>query len=505
METLSYFKKILEEEIKPQKEEIGRVEEIKDGVVTASGLKDAYYAELVIFERTKEFGLVLDLGEYDIGIVVLGDGSQIKEGDIIVRTEKILSLPVSEELIGRVVDPLGKPLDGGREIKGEEFLPIEKRGPSVTEREPVNTPLRTGIKAIDSLIPIGRGQRELILGDRATGKTAIALDAILNQREEKNRPICIYVACGQRKAKVRRLTETLKEKGALDYTIIVASFADDPASYQYLAPFSGVTIGEYFMKKGKDVLVVYDDLTKQAWAWREISLILRRPPGREAYPGDIFYLHSRLLERAAKLSQELGGGSLTALPIIETQAGDLTAYIPTNVISICDGQIYLDSKLFLSGQRPAIDIGRSVSRVGSSAQTKAMKRVAGSLKLDISQFQEIEHFAQFSSDLDKETRKKIERGRRIKEILKQNDLEPIKEEFQILIIYAGVQGFLDDIKLEDIRKFEEELIDLAEVKIPEVLKKIREENEFGEEEKKKLEKLILEVKNKIKLEENNKD
>ena len=497
MDTIAYFKKILEEEIKPQKDEVGYVNEIKDEVVKASGLSGAYYSELVLFEKTKDFGLVLNLEEYEVGIVVLGDASKIKEGDVVLRTKKILSVPVGENLIGRVVNPLGQPLDGKGEIEAKEFYPVERRGPSVIEREPVGTPLRTGIKAIDALVPIGRGQRELILGDRSTGKTAIALDTILNQKNETNKPIAIYVACGQRKAKVKRLVETLEKEGAMDYSIVVTAFADDPASFQYLAPFVGAAIGEYFMRQGKDALVVYDDLTKQAWAWRQISLILRRPPGREAYPGDIFYLHSRLLERAAKLSEEFGGGSLTALPIIETQAGDLTAYIPTNVISICDGQIYLDSKLFLAGQRPAVDVGRSVSRVGSSAQTKAMKKVAGSLKLDLAQFQELEHFAQFSSDLDESTRKKIERGRRMREILKQTDGNPIKEELQILIIYAGTKGLLDDIRLEDIKSFEKELFELAEIKASEILSKIRETGELSKENEEKIEKIILEVKSKF--------
>jgi F-type H+-transporting ATPase subunit alpha len=423
----------------------------------------------------------------------MGDYLQVKEGDVVKRTKKILSVPAGESLLGRIVNPLGKPLDNKGNIKAEAMMPVEAAAPSVIEREPVSEPLHTGILAVDSLIPIGRGQRELILGDRGIGKTAIALDAIINQKNEKNRPICIYVACGQKKTKVKRLAKILEENGAMDYTIMVCAFSDDPSSFLYLSPYAGVAMGEYFMNKGKDVLIIYDDLTKQSWAWREISLVLRRPPGREAYPGDIFYLHSRLLERAAKLSKEKGGGSITALPIIETQAGDISAYIPTNVISITDGQIFLNSPLFFKGQKPAIDIGKSVSRVGSKAQTKAMKKIAGTLKLDLAQFQELERFSEFTEELDEQTKTIIEKGKRLMEILKQDDLEPLSFEKEAAIIFAGTKGYLDNFEISKIKKFKSDLISEIDLRKPELFKKIKESGDLDEQGTQDLDKIIKEV------------
>jgi len=426
MEIYEILKKEIEKiELKAEEKEVGEVLEVKDGVVKISGLKAVENFEIVKFERADVEGVVLNLEKETAGAIVLGDFSKIKEGDIVKREKRILSVPVGEEMIGRVIDPLGNPLDEKGEIKTSVFFPVEKIGPSVVEREPVNTPLHTGIKLIDALIPIGRGQRELFLGDRTTDKSYWALTTILNQKREPNRPICIYVAIGKKEAEVARIHEILQREGAMDYTIIVSASASMPISFWYLAPYSGCAQGEYFMEKGKDALVIYDDLTNHAYAWRQIALILRRPPGREAYPGDIFYLHSRLLERAAKLNKEKGGGSLTAIPLIETQEGDISAFIPTNVISICDGQIFFNYSLYLKGQKPEIDIGLSVSRVGSSAQTKAMKKVAGKLKLELAQFAELERFLEFIEEVDPETRKKLERGRRIKEILKQERLKPL--------------------------------------------------------------------------------
>ncbi|MDO8424891.1 MAG: F0F1 ATP synthase subunit alpha [bacterium] len=495
MEKIGQLKKQLGESgFNPKIEEIGEVVEVKDGIVRALGLEKVENFELVEFEGRNVMGLVLNLEEYETGIVVLGKTTNIKEGDIVKRTKKILSVPVGEKLLGRVVDPLGRPLDEKGEINSKEFLPVERQGPSVIDRSPINTPLHTGLIAIDALIPIGRGQRELILGDRGIGKTALALDTIINQKEEKARPICIYVACGQKKAKVKRFIKTLEERGALDYTILVCAFADDPASFLYLAPFTGVTIGEYFRDKGQDALVIFDDLTKQSWAWREISLILRRPPGREAYPGDIFYLHSRLLERAAKLSKEKGGGSLTALPIIETQAGDISAYIPTNVISITDGQIFLDTALFYRNQKPALDIGKSVSRVGSKAQLPAIKKIAGTLKLDLAQFQELERFSEFTEELDETTRKTIERGKRMRELLSQDDLSPLSFEKEAVIIFAGVKGLIDDLKIEKIKDFKKDLLEEISRMKPEIFKSIKEKQDFTPETEKQIGELIEQVK-----------
>lgn len=495
MEKIGQLKKQLEDSgFKPKIEEIGEVVEVKDGIVRALGLGGVENFELVEFEGKNVLGLVLNLEEYETGIVVLGKSTNIKEGDVVKRTKKILSVPVGEGLLGRVVDPLGRPLDEKGEIVSKDFLPVERQGPSVIDRSPVNTPLHTGVISVDALIPIGRGQRELILGDRGIGKTALALDAIINQKEEKSRPVCIYVACGQKKAKVKRLIKTLEDQGALDYTILVCAFSDDPASFLYLAPFTGVTLGEYFRDKGQDALVVFDDLTKQSWAWREISLILRRPPGREAYPGDIFYLHSRLLERAAKLSKEKGGGSLTALPIIETQAGDISAYIPTNVISITDGQIFLDTALFYKNQKPSLDIGKSVSRVGSKAQLPAIKKIAGTLKLDLAQFQELERFSEFTEELDESTKKIIERGKRMRELLSQDDLAPLSFEKEAVIIFAGVKGFLDDLEIGKIKSFKKDLIEEIGRMKPEIFKSIREKEDLTPETEKQIGEIIGQVK-----------
>lgn len=498
MENIELFKKQLRDlKLKPKTEEIGEVINIKDGVAKVSGLDNVENFELVEIETTagkNVSGLALNLEEYETGIAVLGDYSFVKEGDVVKRTKKILSIPVGESLLGRVIDPLGRPLDGKGEIKTQTFSPIERQAPSVIDREPVDTPLHTGILAIDALIPIGRGQRELILGDRGIGKTALAIDAIINQKNEKNRPVCIYVACGQKKAKIKRLIKTLEKNGAMDYTVVVCAFSDDPASFLYLAPYAGAAIGEYFRDKGGDALAIYDDLTKQSWAWREISLILRRPPGREAYPGDIFYLHSRLLERAAKLSKEKGGGSLTALPIIETQAGDISAYIPTNVISITDGQIFLNSPLFFKGQKPGIDIGKSVSRVGSKAQLKAMKKIAGTLKLDLAQFQELERFSEFTEELDPQTKQIIEKGKRLMEILKQDDLEPLPVEKEVVVIFAATKGFLDDLEIAKIGKFKKDLIKEIEASKPELFENIKRTGDLDEKGAAELGKIIYGVK-----------
>ena len=495
MDKIEQFKRQLEQtELSPKLEEVGNVIEVGDGVIKASGLRNVCNFELVEFERTKNFGLVLNLEEYETGIIVLGSSRAIKEGDIVKRTKKTISVPVGPELIGRVVDPLGQPLDGKGPIKAKESYEIERPAPGVIDRQPVKTPLHTGILAIDGLVPIGRGQRELILGDRGLGKTAIALDMILNQKNEKNRPVCIYVACGQKKSKIKRLVKTLEDAGAMEYTIVVAAFADDPASLLYLAPYTGCTMGEWFRDNGKDAVAVYDDLTKQAWAWREVSLVLRRPPGREAYPGDIFYLHSRLLERAARLSQAKGGGSLTALPIVETQAGDISGYIPTNVISITDGQIFLNPALFNKGQRPAVDVGTSVSRVGGNAQLPATKKVAGTLKLDLAQFQELERFSEFTEELDPQTRQMLERGKRMRELLKQADLQPLPFEKEVALIYSGVKGYLDDIDLGKVAQFKQELITHIDDNSPEIFEQIRKSEKIEAAVEAKLEESIKHVK-----------
>jgi len=436
--------------------EIGKVIEIGDGIARMSGLTKCQAQEMLEFPNNT-FGVALNLEEDTVGAMILGDYRHIKEGDTVKRTGRILSVPVGPGLVGRVVNALGQAIDGKEEIKSEKFYPVEKIAPGVMSREAVHEPVQTGIRAIDAMIPIGRGQRELIIGDRQTGKTAIAIDTIINQKGKNMK--CVYVAVGQKESKVARIVAKLKETGAMEYTIVVVAGASDPASMSFIAPYSGVAMAEYFADKGEDVLVIYDDLTKQAWAYREISLLLRRPPGREAYPGDVFYLHSRLLERACKLNKENGGGSITALPIIETQSGDVTAYIPTNVISITDGQIFLETDLFYRGIRPALNIGISVSRVGAAAQIKPMKKVAGKLKLAMAQFREMEAFAQFASDLDPETKKQIDRGQRITELLKQPQFSPMEVEEQVALIYAVNNGYFDQVEVKNIKDAEIKFVD----------------------------------------------
>ena len=451
--------------------DVGTVLQIGDGIALIHGLNDVMAGELVEFHNGV-LGLAQNLEESNVGVVILGPYEEISEGDEVKRTGRIMEVPVGEEMIGRVVNPLGQPIDGQGPINATKTRPVEKKATGVMDRKSVDEPLQTGIKAIDALVPIGRGQRELIIGDRQTGKTTVAIDSILNQKDQDT--ICIYVAIGQKDSTVRANVEKLRQAGALDYTIVVSASAADPAPLLYIAPYSGVTMGEEFMFNGKHVLIVYDDLTKQAAAYRELSLLLRRPPGREAYPGDVFYLHSRLLERAAKLNDDLGGGSITALPIIETQAGDISAYVPTNVISITDGQIFLQSDLFFSGVRPAINAGQSVSRVGGSAQIKAMKKVAGTLRLDLASYRELESFAQVGSDLDEFTAKKLARGERTVEVLKQGQNNPLPVEHQVLIIFALTKGYLDDIPVQDINRFEEEFNHWAESNATELLNEIRE-------------------------------
>ncbi|NCU42571.1 MAG: F0F1 ATP synthase subunit alpha, partial [Candidatus Moranbacteria bacterium] len=437
------------------KESVGKVLESGDGIVRASGLGSVSSMESVLFENGTP-GVVLNLEEGQVGIMALGDISDVKEGDSVKATGKILSLMAGESLLGRVVDSLGNEKDGKGGIAGGVRMPLEKVAPGVITREAVNVPVQTGIKAIDTMIPIGRGQRELIIGDRQTGKTAIALDTIMNQKGLDM--ICVYVAIGQKESKTATIVSELEKYGAMEYTVVVSAGASEPASFSYLAPYAGCAIAEYFMAQGKDVLIVYDDLSRHAWAYRQISLLLRRPPGREAYPGDVFYLHSRLLERSARLNKNFGGGSITALPIIETQAGDVSAYIPTNVISITDGQIYLESNLFYKGVRPAVNVGLSVSRVGSSAQIKAMKQVAGQIRLDLAQYRELEAFAQFGSDLDEKTRKQLDRGKRTVEILKQKASSPLPVEHQVVVLFALVNGYLDDVSEKKIGTWEEEFL-----------------------------------------------
>ena len=450
--------------------DVGTVLQIGDGIALIHGLNDVMAGELIEFNNGV-LGLAQNLEESNVGVVILGPYTDIKEGDEVKRTGRIMEVPVGDELLGRVVNPLGQAIDGQGPLNTTKTRPVEKKATGVMDRKSVDEPLQTGIKAIDALVPIGRGQRELIIGDRQTGKTTVAIDTILNQKDQDT--ICIYVAIGQKDSTVRANVEKLRQEGALDYTIIVSASAADPAPMLYIAPYSGVAMGEEFMFAGKDVLIVYDDLTKQAAAYRELSLLLRRPPGREAYPGDVFYLHSRLLERAAKLNDDLGGGSITALPIIETQAGDIAAYVPTNVISITDGQIFLQSDLFFSGVRPAINAGQSVSRVGGSAQIKAMKKVAGTLRLDLASYRELESFAQFGSDLDEFTAKKLDRGKRTVEILKQDKNKPLPIENQVLIIYALTKGHLDDIPVVDITRFEDELNQWAKTNASDLLNEIK--------------------------------
>ena len=435
--------------------DVGTVIEVGDGIARVYGLNEIMSGELVEFTKTGVMGLAQNLEDTNVGIVILGPTTDIKEGDEVRRTGRVMDVPVGEELIGRVVDPLGQPVDGRGPVNTTKRRPIESPAVGVMGRKSVSVPFQTGIKAIDALVPIGRGQRELIIGDRQTGKTAVAIDSILAQKGQN--VICIYVAIGQKESTVRSVVETLKEHGALDYTIVVTASASQPAPLLYIAPYAGVAMAEEFMFNGKDVVIVYDDLSKQAAAYRELSLLLKRPPGREAYPGDVFYLHSRLLERAARVNEDFGGGSITALPFVETQAGDISAYIPTNVISITDGQIFLQSDLFFSGIRPAINAGLSVSRVGGSAQIKAMKKVSGTLRLDLASYRELESFAQFGSDLDPATREKLERGKRTVEVLKQDLHKPIPVEKQVMILYALTHGFLDDVEVKDIHRFEQEL------------------------------------------------
>ena len=436
-------------------EEVGTVISAGDGIAKVYGLDNVMAGELVEFPGGI-YGMTLNLEEDNVGVVIMGDYLGIKEGDTVKRTGKIASVPVGEELVGRVVNSLGQPIDGKGPINAKKTDVIEKVAPGIVLRKPVHEPVQTGIKAIDSMIPIGRGQRELIIGDRQTGKTAIALDTIINQKGQNM--ICVYVAIGQKRSTVAQVVQTLEEHGAMDYTIVVAATASDPAPLQFIAPLAGCTMGEYFRDNGKHALLIYDDLSKHATAYRQMSLLLRRPPGREAYPGDVFYLHSRLLERAAKLNDDLGAGSLTALPIIETQAGDVSAYIPTNVISITDGQIFLETDLFNSGFRPAVNAGISVSRVGGSAQIKAMKQVAGKLRLELAQYREMAAFAQFGSDLDPATQKQLTRGSRLMELLKQNKNKPFPVEEQIAVIFAAINGYLDDIEVKDVRKFEQDYL-----------------------------------------------
>lgn len=459
--------------------DVGTVIQVGDGIALAHGLNDAMAGELLEFP-SGVLGLAQSLEESNIGIVILGPYDDIKEGDEVKRTGRIMEVPVGEELIGRVVNSLGQPVDGKGPIGATKTRPIESPATGVMDRKSVDEPLQTGIKAIDALVPIGRGQRELIIGDRQTGKTTVAIDTILNQKDQDM--ICVYVAIGQKESTVAATVETLRQNGALDYTIVVSASAAQPAPLLYIAPYAGVSMAEEFMFNGKHVLVVYDDLTKQAAAYRELSLLLRRPPGREAYPGDVFYVHSRLLERAAKLNDDLGGGSITALPFIETQAGDISAYVPTNVISITDGQIFLQSDLFFSGVRPAINAGLSVSRVGGSAQIKAMKKVAGTLRLDLASFRELESFAQFGSDLDEATAAKLERGKRTVEVLKQGENNPLKVEYQVAILYALVNGHLDDIAVEDITRFEDEFLSWMDSNQKELLNTIRDTKQLPDDE-----------------------
>jgi len=477
--------------------ETGIILSVGDGIARVYGLEGVMAGELLEFPHGV-FGMALNLEQDNVGAVLFGEDKLIKEGDMVKRTKRISQVPVGDELIGRVVNSLGQPIDEGPPVEAKHFVNIEQKAPGIVVRQPVKEPLQTGLKAVDSMIPIGRGQRELIIGDRGTGKTALALDAIINQKGSG--VYCFYVAIGQKRSTVARVVDVLKKYGAMEYTTVVAATASDPAPMQYIAPYAGCAMGEYFRDSGKHALCIYDDLSKHAQAYRQISLLLRRPPGREAYPGDIFYLHSRLLERAAKMRDDLGGGSLTALPIIETQAGDVSAYIPTNVISITDGQIYLESELFYSGVRPAINVGLSVSRVGGNAQIKAMKQVAGSLRLDLAQYREMAAFAQFGSDLDKATQAQLARGSRLVEILKQPQYRPIPVEKQILIIFTGTNGFLDTYPESVLVRYEEELFEFVEKQYPAVLADIRQRRTIDAELEKKVKDLLEEFKGKFKAE-----
>jgi len=472
---------------KVEMSETGIVLSVGDGVARVHGVQNAMAMEMLEFPGGI-FGLCLNLEEDNVGVAIMGDDTKIKEGDTVKRTGRIAEIPVGESVLGRVIDAVGNPLDGQGPINTTEFRRVEMVAPGVIARQPVKESMYTGIKAIDAMTPIGRGQRELIIGDRQIGKTAIGVDAIINQKDSGI--FCIYVAVGQKKSTVAQVVDVLRRHGAMAYTTVVAACASDPATQQYIAPYSGCAIGEYYRDKGKHALIIYDDLSKQAVAYRQVSLLLRRPPGREAFPGDIFYNHSRLLERAAKLNDTLGGGSLTALPIIETQAGDVSAYIPTNVISITDGQVYLEPGLFFSGIRPAINVGLSVSRVGGSAQTKAMRKVAGSLRLDMAQFRELEAFAQFGSDLDKATQRQINRGRRLVEILKQPQYVPMPAEKQVMILFAGTFGYLDEVPVESVAEYEKQMLEFAGTKHPEILKEIKEKGIISDELEGKIKKAL---------------
>ena len=501
--------KILKEQIKKfgdkaEVSEVGQVLSVGDGIARIYGLDNVQAGEMVEFSDGSK-GMALNLEKDNVGVVIFGDDKAIKEGDTVKRTGSIVDVPVGKELLGRVVDGLGNPIDGKNVLnKGLKRNRVEVKAPGIIPRRSVSEPVQTGLKAIDSLIPIGRGQRELIIGDRQTGKTAVAIDTIINQKEinqsgdEKQKLYCVYVAIGQKRSTVAQILKTLEDAGAMEYTTIVSATASDPAPLQFLAPYTGCTMGEYFRDNGMHALIIYDDLSKQAVAYRQMSLLLRRPPGREAYPGDVFYLHSRLLERAAKLNDENGGGSLTALPIIETQAGDVSAYIPTNVISITDGQIFLETELFNQGIRPAVNVGLSVSRVGSSAQTKAMKKVAGSIKLELAQYREMAAFAQFGSDLDASTQKLLNRGSKLTELLKQKQYSPMSVAEQIVSVFCGVKGYLDDIELKDISEFENKILAKCNSENPEILKTINKTGKLEEETEKLLAKIIGELKKNFK-------
>lgn len=472
--------------------EVGEVISVGDGIARVYGLSSVAAGELVEFEGGSIKGMVLNLESESVGIVIFGDSEKIKEGSEVKRTGKIVEVPVGKGLLGRVVDGLGNPIDGHGPLQDVKYARVEVKAPGIIARQSVKEPMQTGIKAIDSLIPIGRGQRELIIGDRQTGKTSIVIDTFLNQakaheeNDEKQKLYCIYVAIGQKRSTVAQIVKTLEDSGAMKYSVVVSATASEAAALQFFAPYTGCTIGEFFRDNGMHALIAYDDLSKHAVAYREMSLLLRRPPGREAYPGDVFYIHSRLLERAAKMSDEMGGGSLTALPIIETQAGDVSAYIPTNVISITDGQIFLETELFYKGIKPAVNVGISVSRVGSAAQIKAMKQVAGTIKLDLAQFRELEAFSQFGSDLDPATQKQLDKGRKMTELLKQDKYSPFTVEEQVVSIYAGVRGYLDKIAIKDVTKFERELLRMLKVKHGEILEKIKKEQKISDEVEAKL-------------------
>jgi F-type H+-transporting ATPase subunit alpha len=484
-------KQINDFEKKVDVSEVGSVISVGDGIARVYGLEKCMASELLEFPNGV-FGMALNLEEDMVGAVLFGEDSLIKEGDIVKRTGRIMSVPVGDTIIGRVVNAIGQPIDGKGPIQTTETKMVDIVAPGIVDRQPVREPLQTGLKAIDSMIPIGRGQRELIIGDRQTGKTAIGIDAIINQKGGD--VICIYVAIGQKRANIARLVKLLEDFGAMKHTIVISATASEPAPLQFIAPFTGCAIGEYFRDKGRHALIVYDDLSKQATSYRQLSLLLRRPPGREAYPGDVFYLHSRLLERAAKLSSDLGGGSLTALPIIETQAGDVSGYIPTNVISITDGQIYLEPELFYAGVRPAVNVGLSVSRVGGAAQTKAMKQVAGTLRLDLAQFRELAAFAQFGSDLDKATLAQIERGKRMVELLKQGQYSPLSAEDQIFVLFAGANGFIDDVPVEAVNRFEEEFLRFIKERGEDIRKELREKKVIDDQLREKMSKMIQEFK-----------